>query len=114
MKYTIDAKDKKLGRVASQAAGYLIGKSLVTVTKNNVSDVKVEIINASKLVIDPNKATATKFYHHSGYPGGIKKMTLAEFITKKGYPELVRKTIYGMLPTNSLRSKMIKNLNVTE
>lgn len=114
MKYTIDAQNKKLGRVASEAAGYLMGKSLVTVTKNTVSNVKVEVINASKLDIDSKRAKNVDFYHHSGYPGGIKKMTLAEFIEKKGHQELVRKTIYGMLPTNSLRSKMIKNLTVNE
>lgn len=113
MKYTIDAQNKKLGRIASQAASYLMGKGLVTVTRNNVSDVTVEVINASKLDIDPKRAKTVDFYHHSGYPGGIKKMTLAEFIEKKGHKELVRKTIYGMLPTNSLRSKMIKNLTVS-
>lgn len=114
MKYTIDAQDKKLGRVASQAASFLMGKSLTNVTKNKVADVEVHITNASKLDIDRKKAIATDFYHHSGYPGGIKKMTLAEYIEKKGYKELMRKTIYGMLPTNTLRSKMIKNLIVTE
>lgn len=114
MKYTLDAQNKKLGRVASQAASLLMGKALTDVTRNTISDVKVHITNASKLDIDRKKAITTDFYHHSGYPGGIKKITLAEYIEKKGYKELMRKTIYGMLPTNSLRSRMIKNLVVTE
>ncbi len=114
MEYSIDAKGKKLGRVASQAAIFLMGKNSPKFKKNVVPLIKVSITNASLLDIDPKRAIKIDFYHHSGYPGGIKKMTLAEFIEKRGYRELLRKTIYGMLPTNTLRSKMIKNLNISE
>jgi len=113
-KYTIDAKGKKLGRIASSAAALLMGKNSTAFSKNKVFDVRVHITNASGLDINPKKARATIFYRHSGYPGGLKEITLAEYIVKKGYKELVRKTIFGMLPTNTLRSKIIKNLVVTE
>lgn len=114
MKYTIDASGKKLGRVASEAAALLIGKRLPTMTKNNAPAVTVLIQNASKLDIDPTKAAVTEFKHHTGYRGNLKAVSMSTFIKEKGYPELMRKTIYGMLPTNKLRSKMIKNLIVTE
>lgn len=114
MKYTIDAKGKKLGRVASEAASLLIGKRLVTMTKNAAPEVSVTIENASKLDINQGKAGKTIFKHHSGYRGGLKSITMPEFIEKKGYKELMRKTVYGMLPTNKLRTKMIKNLIVNE
>lgn len=114
MKYTIDANEKKLGRVASQAAALLIGKGLSNMNKNEVPDVRVHIENVSKLALNPKKVSETKFLKHSGYRGGLYATSMQEFIAKKGYGELMRKTIYGMLPTNKLRSRMIKNLFMTE
>ena len=114
MKYTIDAKDKKLGRVASEAAALLMGKSLPDMEKNVVADVKVHIENVSRLSFNNKKVSETKFLQHSGWRGGLMATSMEEFIEKKGYGELMRKTIYGMLPTNKLRSRMIKNLVVTE
>lgn len=114
MKYTIDAKDKKLGRIASEAAALLIGKSLPDMSKNVVADVKVHIENVSKLSFNPKKVSQTKFLKHSGYRGGLYATSMDEIIERKGYGELMRKTVYGMLPTNKLRSRMIKNLVVTE
>lgn len=114
MKYTIDAEGKKLGRVASQAAALLMGKSLPDMSKNVVADVTVHIENVSRISFNPKKVSQTKFLKHSGYRGGLYATSMEELISKKGYGELMRKTIYGMLPTNKLRSRVIKNLVVTE
>ena len=114
MKHTIDAKGEKLGRVASRAASLLMGKNTTTFARNVVPEVVVEIINASQIVIDPKKARDTKYSRYSGYPGGLKFRSMAEIIEKKGYGELFTIAVYGMLPTNKLRSIMIKNLIVTE
>jgi large subunit ribosomal protein L13 len=114
MKYTIDAKNKKVGRIASQAAALLMGKNLTTFSKNVVPQVEVHITNVAGLDINPNKASYTKHARHSGYPGGIKVRTTKNIIEHKGTKEVVRKAVYGMLPTNKLRSKMIRNLIITE
>jgi len=114
MKYTIDASGKKLGRVASEAALLLIGKRLKDMEKNAVADVIVRVENVSKIDFDPKKVNQTKFLKHSGWRGGLNATSMEELIEKKGYPELMRKTVYGMLPINKLRSRIIKNLVATE
>ncbi len=114
MKYTIDAKGKKLGRVATEAATILMGKNTPTFEKHLVADVTLHITNVSQIDFNPKKVGATDFLRHTGYPGGLRATSMDKFIKEKGYPELMRKTIYGMLPTNKLRSKIIKNLVVTE
>ncbi len=112
MKYTIDAQGKKLGRIASDAAARLRGKQLVSFTRNTLPDVTVEIVNASKLSIVEKKARQTIYQRYSGYPGGQKEFSLAEFTARKGHGELLRKVILGMLPRNRQRSRLIKRLIV--
>ncbi|KKW10839.1 MAG: 50S ribosomal protein L13 [Parcubacteria group bacterium GW2011_GWA2_49_9] len=112
MKYTIDAQGKKLGRIASQAALYLRGKGSASYVPNELSDAQVEIVNASKLEINEKRGVQTVYLRYSGYPGGLRETKLAEFITKKGHAELLRKVILGMLPRNRQRSRLIKHLTV--
>lgn len=114
MKFTLDATGKKLGRLASEAAKALIGKNSTDFTRNNVADVKVEIVNAAKLEISDKRKEETVYKNYSGYPGGLKVENMAHLIDRRGIKEVIRKTVYGMLPTNKLRSRMIKNLNITE
>lgn len=112
MKYTIDAQGKKLGRIASQAALFLRGKGSASYTPNELPDAQVEILNASKLSIAEKKGLQTEYLRYSGYPGGLRATSLAEFVTKKGHAELLRKVILGMLPRNRQRSRLIKKLTV--
>ncbi len=114
MNYTIDATEKKIGRVASEAASILTGKNSPTFEKNKVSGNKVTIINASKVSIDPRKLLSVEFERYSGYPGGFKSETLAKTIEKKGYGEVFVHAVYNMIPANKLRSIIMKNLTVTE
>jgi large subunit ribosomal protein L13 len=112
MRYIIDAQGKKLGRVASEAAKFLRGKGAASFTPNELPDVDVEILNASKLSITEKKSAQTVYKRYSGYPGGLKSATLGEFVTKKGHGELVRKVVLGMLPRSRQRSRLIKRLVV--
>jgi large subunit ribosomal protein L13 len=114
MEHTIDATNKALGRTASQAAALLMGKQTADFARNKVSGVKVHIINASKIKKTDKKMRETVFRTYTGYPGGLRESTMAEIVTKKGYTELFRQAVYGMLPTNKLRSKIIKNLTISE
>ena len=110
MEYTIDAKDRNLGRVATEAAQLLIGKNLATFEKNVAVPVVVKILNSDKLAISPKKASTKIYTHYTGHPGGLKKQTLEEIVSKKGNQEVLRKAVYGMLPGNKLRSKRMKHL----
>ncbi len=114
MKHTIDAQDKKLGRVASEAAKILMGKQTTHYAPNVVENVKVHIVNASKVIFDAKKLREKEYITYSGYPGGLKTKTAEQFLAKKGYSYLFIDAVYGMLPINKLRAKIIKNLIVTE
>ena len=114
MKYTLDAQNKKIGRVATEAAVFLMGKNLPKFARNAIPDVRVEIKNTSKALIDDKKKSQKTYSRYSGYPGGLKQPTMNEVIVKKGYSEIFRIAVYGMLPKNKLRARMLKNLIITE
>ena len=114
MKYTIDATGKKIGRLATEVASLLMGKSNPEFARNTVSDVKVTIENASKIAVTDKKLKNTTHHTYSGYPGGLKLETLENVKAKKGMSEIVKVAVYGMLPKNKLRSIMIKNLTIKE
>ena len=112
--FTLDAKNMSIGRVASKAASILIGKNSPDFARNVVPNVKVTIINTSKARITEKKMKEKTYKTYSGYPGGLKTLEMEKVVAKKGYSELFRLAVYGMLPTNKLRAKMILNLIVTE
>ncbi len=114
MKYTIDAENKKLGRVATEVAVLLMGKNTVGFAKNKIAQTTVEVKNLSKLSITNKKKDSTIYKRFSGYPGGLKEETLLNLARRLGYGEVFRKTVLGMLPKNKLRAQMIKNLIVKE
>lgn len=111
--YTIDATGKRLGKIATQAASYLIGKNSASVSRNTVTPTVVTITNASKMDLSEKKQNAL-YQSYSGYPGGRRVETLDHLGKRLGYGEALRRTIKGMLPKNKLQSLMMKNLNVTE
>ncbi len=112
MEYQIDAKNKKIGRVASEAAKILMGKNRADFARNRFPAVKVKIIHASAADVTNKKMISTEYKSHSGYPGGLKTRSMKKVISYKGFKEVFRKAVYGMLPTNKLRAKMIKNLMI--
>ncbi|HBD24927.1 MAG: 50S ribosomal protein L13 [Candidatus Zambryskibacteria bacterium RIFOXYD1_FULL_40_13] len=114
MKYTLDAQNKKIGRVATQAAVYLMGKNTPSFKRNLNPETVVEIINASKASVAETKMDTKTYSRYSGYPGGLKQPTMKQVIVKKGYSEIMREAVSGMIPKNKLRAKMLKNLIITE
>jgi len=114
MKYTLDAQNKSIGRVATDAAVFLMGKNTPDYARNKIPAVTVEIINTSKAVIDEKKLTQKTYSRYSGYPGGLRQPTMEQVIAKKGYRELFREAVLGMLPKNKLRDRMMTNLIITE
>lgn len=114
MNYTIDATNKSLGRLASEAAALLNAKSSVNFVKNRVADVSVKVINASKVKVTGNKMNVSVHKSYSGFPGGLKEMPLKYVAEKKGFSEVIRHAVYGMLPKNKLQDIRIKNLIIEE
>jgi large subunit ribosomal protein L13 len=114
MNYTIDAQGKKLGRVASEAAALLNGKSSVSFSRNKVSDVKVSIINTSKASFDIKKLKEKNYVTFTGFRGGLFTETLEHLIARKGTSEVFERAVYRMLPSNTLRKQIMKNLTITE
>lgn len=114
MDYTIDATDKSMGRVASEAAKMLRGKGSASFEPHVLPRVKVTILHASKIAVDPKKLEDKEYLYYSGYPGGQRSLSMKEVIEKKGYAEIFRKAVYGMLPDNRLRSRIMKNLIIEE
>ncbi len=114
MNYTIDATEKSLGRLASEAAALLIGKNTTDFARNVLSGNTVTVINAGKLKVSEKKMKEKFYTRYSGYPGGLKELSLAHVVEKKGYKEAVTIAIKGMLPDNKLKKGMMKALTVTE
>jgi len=112
--YTIDATDRTLGRVASEAAHALLGKRSTQFVKNKALPMTVTINNAGKLHL-PSRRTKGKIYtRYTGYPGGFFETSMEDMITKKGIAHVVKKTVDGMIPRNKLRTPRMKNLIVNE
>jgi large subunit ribosomal protein L13 len=114
MKHTIDAQGKKIGRVASQAAAVLIGKHSAVFTRNNVLPDKVEVINVAKADVSSRKKLNDVYVTYTGHRGGLNKETLGHLIARSGMSEVVKRAIYGMLPSNKLRAIRMKNLTIKE
>jgi len=112
--YTIDATGKVLGRLSSEIAKMLQGKLEVGFERHIGSGNSVTVLNASKLKMTEKRKKETMHETYSGYPGGLKYRNNADIITKKGYAELVRLAVYGMLPGNRLRAPMMKKLTIEE
>jgi large subunit ribosomal protein L13 len=110
--HTIDATNRTLGRVASEAAHALLGKRSANYAQNEVQPIKVVIENAGKLHLPERRVKGKVYTRYTGYPGGFFKTGMREMITKKGIEEVVRKTVDGMIPRNKLRPLRMKNLTI--
>lgn len=112
-KHTIDASGKRLGIVATETAMVLIGKNSPDFARHIVADVTVEITNVSKLDI-PEKKKTEIYQRFTGHPGGRKTETLDHLAVRRGYAEVVRRTVAGMLPNNKHKKILLKQLVISE
>jgi large subunit ribosomal protein L13 len=109
--HVIDVKDKALGRVSSEIAQLLMGKSKPYFVRNLDCGDYVVVINAKVVKATGNKEEQKNYYRHSGYPGGFKVETLRELRARKP-EEIITHAVKGMLPQNKLRDKMLRRLFV--
>jgi large subunit ribosomal protein L13 len=107
----VDATGQGIGRLATQIAGYLMGKHKATFTPGVDNGDVVVVINASKLEITQKRLDEKKYYKHSNYPGGLKTVGLRDQM--RVHPDrVITSAVWGMLPHNRLGHELIKRLKV--
>jgi large subunit ribosomal protein L13 len=107
----VDAEGQTLGRLATQIAGFLRGKHLPTFSEHMDLGDFVVVVNARAIKVTGNKAQQRRYYRHSTYPGGLKSVALGDLLAKQ--PErVIKHTVRGMLPHNTLGRKMLRKLKV--
>ncbi|AKZ65657.1 50S ribosomal protein L13 [Candidatus Palibaumannia cicadellinicola] len=109
--YIIDASDKILGRLATELACRLRGKNKVIYTPHIDTGDYFIVLNAKKIIVTGNKIIDKKYYHYTGFVGGLKEKTFKEMIVRR--PEhIIKIAVKGMLPKGPLGRTMLKKLKV--
>jgi large subunit ribosomal protein L13 len=109
--FIVDAADQNLGRLASRIAQVLLGKNKPQFTPGvDVGDFVI-VINAQKISVTGKKLDDKFYYRYSGYPGGMKEISLRNQLAK--FPDrVIKAAVWGMLPHNRYGRKLMKNLKV--
>ena len=109
--YVVDASNKVLGRMATEIANRLRGKHKAEYTPHVDTGDYIVVVNAEKVKVTGNKARDKTYYHHTGYPGGIKSITFEKLLDKA--PEkAIEVAVKGMMPKNKLSRAMLSKLKV--
>ena len=109
--YVVDATDKVWGRLASKVATRLRGKHKPEYTPHVDTGDFIIVVNSDKVRVTGNKATQKKYYHHTGYPGGIREITFEKQLAADSR-KIIERAVKGMLPRNSLGRSMLSKLRV--
>lgn len=112
MTYQIDATGKILGRLAAEIAVILRGKAKPGFLRYIDSGDAVEVANVEKIKFTGKKSQQKIYFKHSGYPGGLRAQKLEDKF-KKDPASVLRQAVYGMLPKNRTRDKIIKRLKIS-
>ena len=111
--HEIDASGKVLGRLATEIARILIGKHKATYQPNMDSGDSVRVTNAGKIVVTGRKMETKRYYHYSGYPGGMKERKISDVMSADP-GRVIRAAVDKMLPKNTLRSRRLKRLTIVK
>ena len=109
--FVVDAEGKTLGRLATQIADTLRGKSKAEYTPHVDTGDFVVVVNAEKIAVTGKKLDDKIYFRHSGYPGGLRQRTLREQLDRRP-TEVLRKAVKGMLPRNRLARAQIRKLKI--
>ena len=109
--YVIDAEGKTLGRLATVCANLLRGKTKPNYTPNVDTGDFVIVINADKIQVSGKKETDKIYYHHTGFPGGLKSITFKDLM-EKDPTKAIEKAVKGMLPHNTLGAQQFTKFKV--
>ncbi len=109
--HVIDAQDRILGRMASEIAIKLRGKDKPEFAPHMDMGDFVIVVNADKIRVTGNKLEQKKYHRYTGYPGGIREISLEKLIQKKP-EEVIKRSVRGMLPKNKIGRDLLKKLKV--
>lgn len=109
--FLIDAENQTLGRISSTIAMVLQGKHKPIYTRHVDTGDFVVVVNAAKIKVTGKKLTDKYYYHHTGYPGGLKSSTAATLLAKDP-SALIEKAVKGMMPKNQLNRDALRKLKV--
>lgn len=109
--HLFDAKGQVLGRLCTQIATALMGKGRTDFARNLDMGNHVVVINAAEVSVTGRKELQKQYHRHSGYPGGMKVLTLEQQRARKP-EEIIIHAVSGMIPHNRLHAKMLKHLHV--
>ena len=109
--YLVNAENRVLGRLASQIATRLRGKHKPIFTPHADTGDFIVVVNAEKVTMTGAKWDKKKYYHYSGYIGGLKEISAGELLKKKP-AEIIRMAVKRMLPKNSLGRSQLKKLKI--
>lgn len=107
--HNIDAKGEKIGRIASKIASILMGKNKPSYVRHHDHGDVVNVENVKLLDVNKKKLEMKKYFHYSGYPGGMKTKTMKE-IFNTDPADILKRAVLNMLPNNTLRKDRIKRL----
>jgi large subunit ribosomal protein L13 len=107
----VDAEGQVLGRLATAIARKLIGKDKPEYTPFLDCGDHIVVINAERVKLTGNKMEQKVYRHHSGYPGGLKEVSIRSLMQRRP-EEVIREAVLGMLPKNKLRARRAKKLRV--
>jgi large subunit ribosomal protein L13 len=109
--FLVDAQGQRLGRLATRIARMLLGKDKPQFTPGMETGDFVVVINAEKITVSGNRLDDKMYYRHSGYPGGLKRISLRDQLGR--FPERVlQSAVWGMLPHNRYGRKLLRRLKV--
>jgi len=109
--HLVDASGQNLGRLATRIAGVLMGKHRPEYTPGVDLGDFVVVTNCELVTVTGNKLTEKTYYRHSGYPSGLTETSLRRML--RTHPErVIESAVWGMLPNNKFRRKLIKKLKV--
>ncbi|MCP4698299.1 MAG: 50S ribosomal protein L13 [Gammaproteobacteria bacterium] len=109
--YVVDAENMVLGRLASEIAKRLRGKHKPEYTPHVDTGDYIVVVNAEKVHVTGKKFKNKIYYHHTGYPGGIKSISFDKLL-KKAPERIIEKAVKGMLPKGPLGRAMYRKLKV--
>jgi large subunit ribosomal protein L13 len=109
--YLVDARDKTLGRLASELARRLRGKHKAQYTPHVDTGDYIVVVNAEKVRVTGNKLRDKMYHHHTGYIGNLKSINLGKLL-EKAPDRVITHAVKGMLPRNRLGRAMLKKLRV--
>src|SRR3989344_8159830 len=110
--YTVDASGKVLGRLATDIAAHLIGKTSVVFQPHIDAGERVVVSNVDKMTVTGHKYEEKTYHHHTGYPGGLRTKTMRQ-MWEKNAGDVLRAAVSRMLPKNKHRKARLMRLTIS-